>query len=138
MIGDAIAAVIGKVIDRAWPDPTQRAAAAQALAELQQAGEFKKLDADLQAMQMQADINKVEASSDSKFKSWPRPFVMWTCGISFAYASVVEPFMRFIATVVYHYTGTFPAIDTAITFQLLLMLLGLGGMRTLEKSKGVA
>ncbi len=138
MIGDAIASVIGKVIDRAWPDPATRAQAAQALAELQQAGEFKQIDADLQAMQMQVDVNKIEAASSDRFKSWPRPFVMWVCGISFGYASVIDPFMRFVATVFYHYTGPFPPIDTAITFQLLLMLLGLGGMRTTEKLKGAA
>ena len=138
MIGDAIASVIGKVIDRAWPDPTSRAQAAQALAELQQAGEFKQIDADLQAMQMQADINKIEAASSDRFKSWPRPAVMWTCAAAFAYSSVLEPLMRFVATVVYHYAGPFPVVDTAITFQLLVMLLGLGGMRTVEKTKGVA
>lgn len=138
MLGEAIATLIGKVLDRTFPDPAQKAEAALALAELQQAGEFKKLDADLAAMQMQADINKVEASSDSKFKSWPRPFVMWTCGVSFAYAAIVEPFMRFVATVAYHYAGPFPVIDTAITFQLLVMLLGLGGMRTVEKTRGAA
>lgn len=38
MIGDTIASAIGKIIDRAWPDPTSRAQAAQTLAELQQAG----------------------------------------------------------------------------------------------------
>ncbi len=84
------------------------------------------------------DINKIEAASTDRFKSWPRPFVMWVCGFSFAYASVFDPFLRFVATVFYHYTGSFPPIDTAITFQLLVMLLGLGGFRSAEKIKGVA
>jgi hypothetical protein len=46
--------------------------------------------------------------------------------------------MRFVALVIYGYQGGFPEIDTTITLQVLLGLLGLGGMRTTEKLKGVA
>ena len=137
MIGDAIASVIGKVIDRAWPDPTQRAAAAQALAELQQAGEFKKLDADLAAMQMQADVNKAEASSSDPFTSRWRPCVGYVCAAGLAYAAILEPLVRVIAPIV-GYVGQLPAVDTAITMQILIGLLGLGGMRTVEKTRGAA
>lgn len=137
MIGDAIAAVIGKVIDRAWPDPAQRAAAAQALAELQQAGEFKKLDADLAAMQMQADVNKAEASSADPFTSRWRPCVGYVCAAGLAYAAILEPLVRVIAPIV-GYVGQLPAVDTAITMQILIGLLGLGGMRSAEKIKGAA
>ena len=51
MIGDLIAGLLGKVLDRAWPDPAQKAAAAQAIAELQRAGEFKRLDVELAQLQ---------------------------------------------------------------------------------------
>ena len=44
--------------------------------------------------------------------------------------------MRFIATM-NDYKGTFPVIDTSITMQVLLGMLGLGMMRTREKEKGV-
>jgi len=63
---------------------------------------------------------------------------MWMCGVSFGYATLGEPIARFVATVVFNYTGPFPVIDTMLTMQLLLGLLGLGGMRTTEKLKGVA
>lgn len=137
MIGDAIAAVIGKVIDRAWPDPAQKAQAAQALAELQQAGEFKQIDADLQAMQMQADVNKAEASSGNPFASSWRPSVGYVCAAGLAYAAILEPLIRVLAPI-FGYTGTLPAVDTAITMQILIGLLGLGGMRSAEKIKGAA
>lgn len=135
---ELIAGPILKILDKVIPDPEARAKAAFELTKLQQEGAFKEMENELQKMQMQVDINKIEAASDDKFKSWPRPFIMWGCGISFIYASVVDPFMRFIATVFYHYAGTFPVIDTAITFQLLVALLGLGAYRSFDKKNGTS
>lgn len=137
MIGDAIAAVIGKVIDRAWPDPAAKAAAAQALAELQQAGEFKAIDAELQARQMQADVNLAEAGSSDPFTSRWRPMVGYVCAFGLAYAAMLEPLIRIVAPIA-GYTGTLPAVDTTLTMQLLFGLLGLGGFRTAEKLRGAA
>lgn len=137
MIGDAIAGVIGKVIDRAWPDPTSRAQAAQALAELQQAGEFKLIDAELQARQMQADVNKQEAASSDPFTSRWRPCVGYVCAAGLAYASILEPMIRVLAPMLGH-SGPLPAVDTTLTMQLLFGLLGLGGFRTYEKTKQAA
>lgn len=137
MIGDAIAGVIGKVIDRAWPDPTSRAQAAQALAELQQAGEFKLIDAELQARQMQADVNKQEAASSDPFTSRWRPCVGYVCAAGLAYASILEPVIRVLAPMLGH-SGPLPAVDTTLTMQLLFGLLGLGGFRSYEKTKRAA
>lgn len=137
MIGDAIAGVIGKVIDRAWPDPTSRAQAAQALAELQQAGEFKLIDAELQARQMQADVNKQEAASSDPLTSRWRPCVGYVCAAGLAYASILEPVIRVLAPMLGH-SGPLPAVDTTLTMQLLFGLLGLGGFRTYEKTKRAA
>ena len=66
-----------------------------------------------------------------------RPFIGWICGCGLAYVAIVEPLARFAATM-YGYKGTFPIIDTSLTMQVLLGMLGLAGMRTYEKSKGTA
>ena len=66
-----------------------------------------------------------------------RPFAGWVCGIGLAYVSIIEPIARLVATLV-GYTGAFPAIDTTLTMQVLLGMLGMGGLRTLDKIKGVA
>lgn len=121
----------GKVLDRVFPDPTERAKAQLELLKLEQSG-------DLAAMTAQTDINKVEASSTSVFVSGWRPFVGWVCGISLLYAALIEPFSRFVAQVIFKYAGEFPYIDTDLTLQILLGLLGLAGMRSWEKEKGVA
>jgi hypothetical protein len=93
---------------------------------------------DLQVMASQMDINKIEAQNPSLFVSGWRPFVGWVCGASLTYAAIIEPVSRFFATVIFKYNGAFPVIDTQLTLQILLGLLGLAGMRSWEKEKGVA
>jgi len=97
-----------------------------------------QINNDYQLQLAQLDINKAEASSPSLFVSGWRPAIGWICGFSLAYAAIIEPIARFIASVIFVYVGTFPAIDTDITLQILMGLLGLAGMRTFEKHKGVA
>jgi len=102
---------------------------------LRQEGEITK--AALVVQQAQIEVNKVEAASASLFVSGWRPHVGWVCGFALSYVSILEPIARFVAQVFYGYNGAFPVIDTTITMQVLLGLLGLGGMRTFEKLKGV-
>jgi len=118
------------IITRIFPDPAQRDAAQLALLKMQQ-------DGDLAAITGQMDINKVEAASDSIFVAGWRPFAGWVCGLGLEYVSIIEPIARLIATLV-GYTGAFPAIDTTLTMQVLLGMLGMGGLRSLDKIKGVA
>lgn len=122
--------LVSKIIDRVIPD---RAAADKAKAELlvmQTKGELDQLSGQL-------DINKVEAGSQSVFVAGWRPFIGWICGFALAYAAVLEPISRFVAEVFFKYTGSFPAINTDITLQVLLGILGLGAYRTYERVQGV-
>jgi hypothetical protein len=131
---DPITAILGignKLIDHFFPDANQAAAAKLRLLEMQQNG-------DLQVMASQMEINKIEASNPSLFVSGWRPFIGWVCGISLTYAAIIEPLSRFIASVMFKYSGAFPVIDTTLTLQILLGLLGLAGMRSWEKKEGVA
>jgi len=85
----------------------------------------------------QLDINKVEASNVNWFVAGPRPFILWVCGIAFLYSALLEPFLRFLCVVFYKYAGIFPIIDTNLTMQVMMGLLGLGAFRTIEKIKNV-
>jgi hypothetical protein len=118
------------LINKLFPDPAQAAQAQLALLKMQQDGE-------LAAISGQMEINKIEAGSSSVFVAGWRPFAGWVCGIGLAYVSIIEPVARLVATIV-GYTGDFPAIDTTLTMQVLLGMLGMGGLRTLDKIKGVA
>ncbi len=92
--------------------------------------------AELGLIRAQIDVNREEARSTRMFIAGWRPFVGWTCGCALAYASIVEPVARFAAQVGFGYAGAFPAIDTALTLQVLVGLLGLGTLRTYEKARG--
>ena len=126
----ALLSIGNTIITRLFPDPTQAAQAQLALLKMQQDGE-------LAAISGQMEINKIEAGSSSVFVAGWRPFCGWTCGLGLAYVSIVEPIARLIATLT-GYEGAFPAIDTTLTMQVLLGMLGMGGLRTLDKIKGVA
>ena len=100
--------------------------------------ELESRKIDQQNDMAQIDVNKMEAQSASLFVSGWRPFVGWVCGFALVYVAILDPVARFSAQVIFEYAGEFPVIDTTITMQVLFGLLGLGGMRTYEKSKGVA
>jgi hypothetical protein len=136
---DPISALLdlGKsAIDKIWPDPIRRAEEIRKLEELRQAGDLARMSAEVQLLVSQMEINKTEAASKNLFVSGWRPFVGWVCGIGLAYVSIIEPVMRFIATM-RGYEGVFPVIDTTLTMQVLIGMLGLGVMRTGEKIKKV-
>lgn len=94
--------------------------------------------AETDRMDGQVEINKIEAASSSLFVSGGRPFVVWVCAVALAYADVIEPMARFVAKVGFGYDGDFPIINTDLTMQVLVGVLGLGAYRSFEKVKGVA
>ena len=125
-IGEIIGSV-GKIADDLTTSDKERMAA-----------ELDAYKAESKRMDGQVEINKIEAASGSLFVSGGRPFVVWVCAFALAYAAVIEPIARFVATVGFAYSGPFPVIDTDLTMQVLLGLLGLGAYRSVEKIKGVA
>jgi len=105
--------------------------------------EQRKLDLEEKKLDMAGDmaqiaVNTEEAKSSSFFVSGWRPFIGWGCGIAFIYSALIEPICRFVATTVFMYDGAFPTIDTNLTMQVMLGMLGLGAMRSFEKSNGTA
>ena len=134
--------VAGKLIDRVFPDKVAQASErARMEAELLKITQEDKLDerAKETSIQLaQIAVNAKEAESESIFKAGWRPFVGWAGALSLTYVSILEPFMRFISTVVFQYMGTFPIIDTTITMQVLFALLGMGAYRSFDKFQGTA
>jgi len=133
----AVAGIGGKLIDRLWPDPTEAAKAKLELMKMQQAGELQQMATEAGLMQGQIDINKIEAGSDNLFVSGARPFIMWVCGISFAWNFVGLSIVKTIFAAFHNPIQLSPA-DLAELTPVLFALLGLGGMRSYEKTKGVA
>lgn len=127
---------IGKsLIDRFFPDPEKKAAAQLELLKMQQAGDLAQLAAATDLAKLQIQTNVEEAKNTNWFVAGWRPFVGWVCGLGLAYVAILEPVGRFAAEVWFGYKGQFPIIDTSLTMQVLLGMLGLGAMRSLEKVK---
>lgn len=126
MLGlDAILGIGGKLIDKLIPDPAAQDAARLELLKLQQSGE-------LAAMTAQTEINKAEASNPSVFVSGWRPAIGWVCALAMGYQYLARPMM-----VAFMPTLAFPGLDDNL-WQLMMGMLGLGGLRTFEKTQGVA
>lgn len=131
--------LVGKVAERIWPDPLERAKNQLRLMELEQAGEFKQIDAMLEAARQQTEINKEEARHGSLFVAGWRPFVGWVCGSSLAYTFILQPLVQFLVVLygVDFDAAELPTLDMGELMTVLLGMLGLGGLRTYEKFKGV-
>lgn len=126
----------GKVFDKIFPNPAQAAEAKLKLFEMQQKGELAVLEAETKLAMGQLDINKVEAASDSFFKSGWRPAVGWTCVFGLSYQFVFHPFAVFFLQL-NEVKALLPTLDLNTLMTLLFGLLGLGAYRTVEKVKGV-
>lgn len=133
----ALLPLLGTLVDKFFPDPQAAAAAKVQIMEMAQRGELAQLDAELKLATGQIDVNKTEAASSSLFVSGWRPFIGWTCGAAFAYKFVVAPAGAFAMAAAGH-PIELPVLDFTEMSTILLGMLGLGGMRTLEKVKGVA
>lgn len=134
----AIAALLpfaGKLIDKFFPDPKDKAEARLKLMEMEQAGEFKDIDSQLERDLQQIALNKIEAGSDNLFKSGWRPAVGWICTAGLLYATIIHPLLTWIA-VIYDMTPP-PNVGTDVLIPTLFGLLGIGGMRSFEKWKGL-
>jgi hypothetical protein len=134
------------LIEKFFPDK-QKQAAERAAAELamdQMATEAAQRISDslLKSDELQVDVNKIEASSEDRFKSGWRPAIGWVGAMSlFVY---YVPYC-ITATILWAYqvihTGQLvarPDLGIADLFGLLSGLLGLSYMRTQEKKAGVA
>ena len=85
----------------------------------------------------QTEVNKIEAAHASIFVAGWRPFIGWTSGVGLAYSFVLAPFIEFIARA-NGYTQEMPMPDAAHLLTLVTAMLGVGAMRSYDKTKGTA
>jgi hypothetical protein len=85
----------------------------------------------------QLEINKAEAQHRSIFVAGWRPFVGWTCGIALAWHFVLAPFIIFGSAYAGITLPDLPQFDMSSLLTVLMGMLGLGGMRSFEKMKGL-
>ena len=81
-------------------------------------------------------INEADAKSGNWFQSGWRPFIGWSCGFALAYTYVMQPILTF-GLAQAGYLIDLPAVNLGEMMPVLMGLLGLGGLRTFEKVKGI-
>jgi hypothetical protein len=119
------------LLDKVIEDKDQKAKLAHEIATM----------ADNHAQQLalaQIEVNKAEAASNSNYKGGWRPFVGWVCGIAFAYHFVLQPVVIFILAYCGLEVPDLPEFDMGQLMTVLMGMLGLGGLRSFEKYKGVS
>ncbi len=120
-----LAPILTGVMDKVIPDPEAKAKAQTEVLTLLAASDIAQLK-----------VNEAEANHQSVFVAGWRPFIGWVGGAALAYIFIVQPIANWGLQI--WYPGIVPpTILTDNLMELVLAMLGLGGMRTFEKLKGV-
>ena len=121
---------LGKdLIGRFFPDKTEAARVEAEFLRMAAEGELKQAIAQL-------EINAKEAAHPSIFVAGWRPYFGWVGGTAFAYVGLLKPLLTWFAAI--KGWPAPPDIDTEFLWVVVSGLLGIGGLRTFEKTKNVA
>ena len=113
---------IGNIIDQVFTSDDEREQA-----------EIIKMKLAMQPALVQAEISKVQAQHRSTFVAGARPALMWVCALGFLFAFFINPMLQWLAP-----EAGSPELPLDAMLELTLAMLGLAGLRTVEKLKGVS
>jgi len=121
---------VGKtLLDRFIPDPEAKRQAEAEFVRMAAEGELKQIIAQL-------EINAKEAAHPSMWVAGWRPAVGWVGALGLFYASIGHPVLSWFSST--QGWPVPPSVDTDLLWVVLSGMLGIGGLRTFEKTKGVA
>jgi len=121
---------VGKtLIDRWMPDPEKKREAEMELIRMAADGELKQVIAQL-------EINAREAAHPSVWVAGWRPGFGWAGVAGFLYATILQPLLAWVAAV--KGWPTPPELNLDLLWVVITGLLGIGGLRSVEKVKGVS
>lgn len=122
---------IGNVFDKLFTSDDERAAAATVMEKLRQ-----------RPLELQGELNKLEAQHRSWFVAGWRPFIGWVCGMSLAFYYIPQFTMASVlwtrACWAQKVLMAYPVSEIDGLMELVLALLGLAAYRTVEKVRGVS
>ena len=119
---DKLIQPVTKILDKFIPDADTKQQIAHELATMSQ----KHIHEIAKAL---IDVNKEEAKGNWFQSSW-RPATAWVCVAGFAVNFLISPLLAPFGIDV-------PQADTSTMLPVLMGMLGLGGMRSYEKTKGL-
>ena len=128
-LAQSLIAPVTGILDKFVEDKDQKAALAHEIATIadKQANEQAKA---------QIQLNAVEAATGSLFIAGWRPAVGWCCALAMLLNFILIPFIN-LGLDVAGVTIQLELINMETMMPVLLGMLGLGGLRTAEKIKGV-
>jgi hypothetical protein len=128
---EALIAPVTSLLDKFIPDADERNRLAHEIATMSErhAHELAK---------GQIEINKISAAHKSMFVAGWRPFVGWSCGVAMAWHFVGQPIAVFVIAYAGVETPPLPVFEMESLLTVLFGMLGLGSLRTYEKTKQVA
>jgi len=129
LVGNLIGPVTG-LLDKFIEDKDQKNALAHEIATMAEKQAHE-------AAMAQVEVNKAEASHRSLFVAGWRPFVGWICAVALGYHFVLHPIILFVMGVAGVAPVELPSFDMDSLMTVLLGMLGLGGLRSFEKTKGL-
>ena len=99
--------------------------------------EFLRMAADGELKQViaQLEINAREAAHPSVWVAGWRPFFGWAGGAGFVYATILHPLLAWVAAI--QGLPAPPSLNLDLLWVVITGMLGIGGLRTFEKAKGV-
>ena len=127
---DSLLGPVTTLLDKFVEDKDQKAKLAHDISTLAQ----KQAHAQVLA---QLEVNKAEASNNSLFVAGWRPAIGWICGMAFAWHFVLGPIAVLVLSYSVDTQPTLPEFDMSSLLTVMMGMLGLGGLRTYEKKKGV-
>lgn len=130
MLQSLIGPVTG-LLDKFIPDADEKAKLAHEIATM---AEKQAHEANMG----QLEINKMEAQHRSVFIAGWRPFLGWGLSFAMIWHFVLVPMISFGFAYGGLETPELPAFDMDSLMTVLMGMLGLGGLRTFEKTKGLA
>jgi|TARA_R100001224_G_scaffold22860_1_gene11815 hypothetical protein len=86
----------------------------------------------------QLKVNQQEAAHNSLFVAGWRPFIGWVCGVALCWHFILQPITVMIIRLAGYEQVILPDFDFSQLSTILMGMLGLGGLRTFEKMKGVS
>lgn len=127
MIGGVIRE-IGAVAARAIPDATRRLELRREMAEIADRAEAREYE----AMQGQVGVNAIDAGSGDRFSRRWRPLIGYVCAVALAYATVLRWAVHDLARL-FGSDYALTAYDHHLLEMVLVGMLGLGGLRSIDK-----
>jgi len=118
---------VGNVMDKLFTSDDERLTHEEVLTRLAQKPNIAQIE-----------LNKIEAAHRTIFVAGWRPAIGWVCALALLYQFVIQPLLNYALFIYSPAMAPPPSLDFAPLMTVVVSLLGLGGLRTVEKLQGRA